>query len=65
MNISPPSAKYGAWNPGLESQLPREYLSLSTIFRNENVSTSIAKTHELSDYCGLPMHELIAYAPTG
>jgi hypothetical protein len=41
--------------------LPREYLPLSTIFRSENVSTSIAKAHELSDYCGLPVHELVAF----
>jgi len=60
MNNNSP-AKYGAWNPGLESRLPREYLPLSTIFRSENVSTSIAKAHELSDYCGLPVHELVAF----
>src|SRR6266850_2101074 len=54
-------AEYGAWNPGLESELPREYLPLSTIFRSENVTTSIAKAHELSDYCGLPAYELVAF----
>src|SRR5262245_4028166 len=59
--MNTPSAEYGAWNPGLESRLPREYLPLSTIFRSENVSTSIAKAHELSDYCGLPVHELVAF----
>ncbi|MFY9838163.1 MAG: hypothetical protein WAK55_17175 [Xanthobacteraceae bacterium] len=56
-----PPAKYGAWNPGLESQLPREYLPLSTIFRNENVSTSAAKAYELSEFCGLPAEELVAF----
>src|SRR5215470_10512081 len=56
-------AECGAWNPGLESQLPREYLPLSTVFRGENVSTSLAKAYELSDYCGLPPHELIAFRP--
>jgi hypothetical protein len=61
MNNNPPSAEYRAWNPGLESRLPREYLPLSTIFRSENVSTGIAKAHELSDYCGLPVHELVAF----
>jgi hypothetical protein len=55
------SAKYSAWNPGLESQLPREYLPLSTIFRAENVSTSLAKAYELSDFCGLPAEELVAF----
>ena len=61
MSIEPRPAEYGAWNPGLESEVPREYLPLSTIFRSENVSTSIAKAHELSDYCGLPVDELVAF----
>ena len=61
MNVKPLPTEYGAWNPGLESELPPEYLPLSTIFRSENVSTGIAKAHELSDYCGLPVHELIAF----
>ena len=61
MNTSTPLTKYWAWNPGLESQLPREYLPLSTIFRAENVSTTIAKAYELSDFCGLPAEELIAF----
>jgi hypothetical protein len=56
-----PQPKYGAWNPGLESQLPREYLALSTIFRSENVSTSAAKACELSGFCGLPAEELVAF----
>jgi hypothetical protein len=61
MNIKPLPAEYGPWNPGLESELPRDYLPLSTIFRSENVSTGIAKAHELSDYCGLPVDELVAF----
>jgi hypothetical protein len=58
-NLAPP--KYWAWNPGLQSQLPREYLLLSTIFRAENVSTAAAKAYELSDFCGLPAEELVAF----
>jgi hypothetical protein len=61
MNSDLPSAKYSAWNPGLESSLPREYLPLSTIFRSENVSTSAAKAYELSNFCGLPAEELVAF----
>ena len=34
------AAAYGAWNPGLESELPREYLPLATIFRAENVTNA-------------------------
>jgi hypothetical protein len=61
MSTEPRLTEYGAWNPGLESQLPRAYLPLSTMFRSENVSTGIAKAQELSDYCGLPAHELVAF----
>jgi hypothetical protein len=57
------AAEYGAWNPGLESELPRAYLPLATVFRAENVSTSAAKAYELRDYCGLPAHELVAFRP--
>src|SRR5215813_7489494 len=61
MNISSPSEKHSAWNPGLESHLPREYLPLATIFRAENVTTTAAKAYELSDFCGLPAEELVAF----
>ena len=61
MDINLAPAKYWAWNPGLESELPREYLPLSTIFRAENVSTTVAKAYELSDFCGLPIEELVAF----
>ena len=61
MNTNTASAKYWAWNPGLGSQLPREYLPLATIFRAENVSTTVAKVYELSDFCGLPAEELVAF----
>ena len=52
---------YSAWNPGLESELPRRYLPLSTMFRPDNVSTGIAKAEELGDYCGLPLYDLVAF----
>ena len=61
--MRPRTTEHDAWNPGLESELPREYLPLSTVFRSENVSSSIAKAHELSEYCGLPAHELVAFRP--
>ena len=61
MTIEPLSAEYGSWHPGLELEIPREYLPLSTMFRIENVSTSISKAYELSDYCSLPPTELVAF----
>jgi hypothetical protein len=54
---------YGPWHPGLESELPRALLPLATVFRRENVSASVAEAFELSDYCGLPPQELVAFRP--
>jgi hypothetical protein len=61
MDANLASPKYWAWNPGLQSQLPREYLLLSTLFRADNVFTAAAKAYELSDFCGLPAEELVAF----
>ena len=54
-------AGYGAWHPGLEPELPRDLLPLATVFRRDNVSTSVAEAFELADYCGLPPQELVAF----
>jgi hypothetical protein len=59
----PTDAQFGAWHPGLESELPRELMGQATVFRSENVSTSLAEALELSGYCGLPPQELVAFRP--
>ena len=46
---------FGPWHPGIESQLPRELLPLSTMFRPENVRTSVAQARELRDLTGLDL----------
>ena len=51
----------GPWNPGLDSHLPRGLLPLSTMFRPENVLTSIEKAEELHDFTGLPLYDLVAF----
>src|SRR3954471_19221320 len=57
------AAPCGAWHPGLESELPRELVGLATVFRRENVTTSVAEALELSDYCGLAPQDLVAFRP--
>jgi len=52
-----------AWNPGISSVLPAEYLPLATLFRPENVFTSIETAVELSDFTGLEMHQLVRIRP--
>ena len=52
-----------AWNPGIESTLPAEYLPLSTMFRPENVFTSLETATELSDFTGLSIHQVVRIRP--
>lgn len=54
---------YGAWNPGIRSELPRELLPLSTIFRPENAFTTAGQAHELSRATGLDSDELVVFRP--
>lgn len=57
------NAEFGPWNPGLKSELPRRYLHLSTMFRPDNVTTSLDEACELSDFTGLARHELVEFTP--
>lgn len=61
MRSEPTAAAYGPWNPGIQSALPREYLPLSTVFRPENVATSVEEARELSAFCGIAPHKLVAF----
>ena len=55
--------RVNAWNPEIRSTLPAEYLPLSTMFRPENVFTSIETANELSGFTGLPVQQLICFRP--
>ena len=54
---------FGPWHPGIESEVPGHLLHLSTIFRPENVFTSVAQAAELHDLTGLDSSELVAFRP--
>jgi hypothetical protein len=54
---------HGPWNPGIQSQMPRELCHLSTIFRPENVFTSIAAVTDLHGLTGFSPAELVAFRP--
>ena len=51
----------GPWNPGIGSTIPRKFLHLSTVFRPENVSTSIAEADDLADFTGLAAKDLVTF----
>ena len=55
--------QYGPWNPGLESELPRKFLPLSTVFSPSNVSTDIEELSEYRELCGLPIERMSAFRP--
>ncbi|HWY95096.1 MAG TPA: hypothetical protein VNX69_07900 [Steroidobacteraceae bacterium] len=63
MNTADGSPAHGPWNPGIQSQIPRELLHLSTIFRPENVFTSIAAVSEMHGLTGFSPSELVAFRP--
>jgi hypothetical protein len=54
-------AQFGPWNPGILSQLPAELRHLCTVFRSENVATSLSAATELQLLTGLPAAELVAF----
>lgn len=57
------AAPYGAWNPGIQSELPRELLALATIFRAETAFTTAGQVHELALATGLEPDELVVFRP--
>jgi hypothetical protein len=58
-----PQTRFDAWNPGIESRIPGDVRPLATIFRPENVFTSIESADEMCDLTGLPIAELVAFRP--
>src|SRR5512134_3981690 len=57
------STEYGPWNPGIRSQLPAAFLPLATIFRPENVSTSLEEASERSAFTGLEPEDHVVFRP--
>src|SRR5450432_2130674 len=58
-----PADEFGPWNPGIQSQLPKALLPLATIFRSDNVFTSIAAVTELEGLTGFALSELVVFRP--
>ena len=56
-------AQFGPWNPGLQSQIPRELRAGCTIFRPENTFTAIDVATEMHDLTGLEVSDLVAFTP--
>jgi hypothetical protein len=59
----PKQTQFGPWNPGVQSQVPTRIRHLCTIFRPQNVTTSVAEVAELRDLTGLDASELVTFRP--
>ena len=57
------AARYDAWNPGITSDVPKNLLGLSSIFRPENVYTGVTTASELRGLTGFALKELVAFRP--
>lgn len=57
------TGQYNAWNPGLDSDIPRHLLPLVTLFREENGSVDYNTAHELSELTGIALNTLVAFRP--
>lgn len=56
-------AEYGPWNPGIVSPVPRHLRHLKTLFRPENVFTSVRDAEELADLTGMALPGVVAFRP--
>ena len=56
--------QFDAWNPGISSRIPDDLRHLCTLFRAENVLTSLATASEISDLFGLEATEIVAVRPS-
>lgn len=53
----------GPWNPGLQSQIPKDLLPLATLYRPENVLSTLRQARELADLTGLAVEDLVVFRP--
>ena len=55
--------RYCAWNPGLEPDIPPAFQILETLYRPENVTSSLSDVSETSTQTGLSHQQLTAFRP--
>jgi hypothetical protein len=53
----------GPWNPGINSELTRQLLALSSIFRPENIRNDLAQALEFHAVTGIPLESLAIFRP--
>jgi hypothetical protein len=63
MSAAVERTEYGPWNPGIKSRLPSALLPLATVFRPDNVLTSLDQAHERAAFTGLEPENLVGFRP--
>ena len=63
MSAAVERTEYGPWNPGIKSRLPSALLPLATVFRPDNVLTSLDQAHERAAFTGLDPENLVGFRP--
>ena len=53
--------QFSAWNPGIESEIPKAYRELETIYNAANVFTQLDEVNQLAVETGLSPQELIGF----
>jgi len=61
--VTADTARFDAWHPGLDSEIPRALAPLATVFRAANASTGFDHVHELAHLTGLAVEELVVFRP--
>ena len=56
--INTEDTNFDAWNPGIESKIPRRLCELITLFRKENSKMSYKEAALAAELCGLKPQEL-------
>jgi hypothetical protein len=63
MSAAVERTEHGPWNPGIKSRLPSALLPLATVFRPDNVLTSLDQAHERAAFTGLEPENLVGFRP--
>lgn len=61
--VAPDECGFDAWNPGISSEVPRDLLPLSSLFRPENVFTTVETAYERQGFTGLELQEVVVFRP--
>lgn len=57
------TTEFGPWNPGIQSQLPKDVLPFSSLLRPENVFQTLDEILEIAEFTGMQREDVVAFRP--